>query len=228
MNARIAAALLILAAPAFPAKAGEVGFALPSGNLGVSVASLREARFRGVVRQERDYSCGSAAVATLLTHHYRRPITEAEVFTAMYAAGDQETIRRQGFSLLDMQRYLATLGLKADGYRVGLDKLIDVGVPAITLITIRGYSHFVVIKGVEGGDVLVGDPAMGVRAVPRAEFESQWQGVLFVVRDDIDIGRMLFNRPADWAVRRKAPFGTALSRQGLSTLWVALPGLFEF
>lgn len=211
-----------------PAPAAETTLSIAGGTVTVPLVSLREARFRSVIRQEHDFSCGSAALATLLTHHYNRPTTEAETFQAMFAAGDQQTIQRSGFSMADMQRYLATLGLRSDGYRVGLDKLAEVGVPAITLINTKGYNHFVVIKGVKGGDVLVGDPAMGLKAIPRADFETLWQGVMFVIHDDIDHGRNGFNRPEDWAVRRKAPFGTALSRNGLATFSVMLPGLHEF
>jgi len=130
--------------------------------------------------------------------------------------------------MFDMQRYLASLGLHSDGYRVGLDKLAEVGVPAITLINTKGYNHFVVIKGIQGGDVLVGDPAMGVKAMPRTEFESIWQGVLFVIHDNVDEAKQTFNRPEEWAARRKAPYGTALSRNGLGSLTNFLPGLHEF
>lgn len=218
------AALLIAA----PALAAETTLSFAGGTVTVPVVSLREARFKSVVRQEHDFSCGSAALATLLTHHYRRPATEAQVFEAMYAVGDQPTIQRQGFSMADMQRYLAAQGLRSDGYRVGLEKLAEVGVPAITLINTKGYSHFVVIKGIKQGDVLVGDPAMGLKSISRGEFEQMWQGVIFVIHDDIDAGRDSFNRSEDWAVRRKAPFGTALSRNGLATISVMLPGLHEF
>ncbi|HLO77338.1 MAG TPA: C39 family peptidase [Magnetospirillum sp.] len=211
-----------------PVLAAETTLTIAGATVKVPVVSLREARFRSVVRQEHDFSCGSAAIATLLTHHYGRPTTEAQAFEAMFATGDQQVIQRQGFSMFDMQRYLASLELKSDGYRVGLDKLAEVGVPAITLINTKGYNHFVVIKGIRDGEVLVGDPAAGLKVVSRAEFESLWQGVIFVIHDDIDTGRDGFNRPQDWAIRRKAPFGTAMSRNGLATISVMLPGLREF
>jgi len=227
MRARFGIALM-LGLAAVPAHAGQAGLATPAGTFTVPVVSLREARFNSVVRQEHDFSCGSAAVATLLTYHYHHPIGEDAAFSAMYAAGDQDAIRRSGFSLADMQRYLATLGFSSDGFRVPLSKLAEIGVPAIALINTRGYNHFVVIKGLDGDDVLVGDPALGLRSIARAEFEAMWQGVAFVIRDDIDVARENFNRSEEWAVRRKAPFGTALNRQGLATFSTMLPSLFEF
>lgn len=229
MTARtLAAAAALWLAAAGAAPAAETTLATGAGSFVVPTTSLREARFRTVIRQQHDFSCGSAAIATLLTYHYGRPTSEEEAFRSMFENGDKETIQRQGFSLADMQGFLAKVGLRSDGYRVSLDKIAEVGIPAVTLIETKGYSHFVVIKGIEKGEVLVGDPALGLKAIPRAQFEAMWKGVVFVVRDEIDPGRRSFNRGDEWAVRRVAPFGTALSRQGLATLSIAMPGLFEF
>ncbi|MDV7389798.1 hypothetical protein RZS08_00535, partial [Arthrospira platensis SPKY1] len=40
------------------------------GAVSVPTVSLKGARFIATLRQQYDFSCGSAAVATLLTHHY--------------------------------------------------------------------------------------------------------------------------------------------------------------
>ena len=56
----------------------------------VSVVSYRDIPFRTVVRQRYDFSCGSAALATLLRYHYDREVGEEQIFRAMYAAGDQD------------------------------------------------------------------------------------------------------------------------------------------
>src|SRR5215467_4814997 len=80
----------------------------------LNVWSLRELKIRSVILQKYDYSCGSAAVATLLTYHYGDPITEEVAFRAMFDNGDQEKIQREGFSLLDMKRFLDAQGYRAD------------------------------------------------------------------------------------------------------------------
>ena len=224
----LAVLAVALGLAAGPAAAGEMAVVTSVGNYSVGVVSLKEARFKNVVRQQFDFSCGSAAVATLLTYHYGRPTTEEQAFQAMWESGDQAAIQNRGFSLHDMQRYLASLGLKSDGFRLDLDKLAEVGVPAITLINIKGYNHFVVVKGVTDKDVLVGDPALGVRSIPREQFNGMWRNIAFLIRDEVETGRENFNHAEEWAVRRKAPFGTALSRNGLATFHVALPGLFQF
>jgi len=222
-----AAAALFLYAALFgaPARAGEVVFTEGvAGTLNVPITSLKEARFKRVVKQEFDFSCGSAALATLLSYHYEMPISETAVFTEMFKVGDQARIEKYGFSLLDMKEYLDHHDLRADGFRVTLDRLAELGVPAITLIQTQGYKHFVVVKGVRAGRVLIGDPARGTRTVPYAEFVSMWNGIAFVIRDKASIGKRYFNREEDWAVLAAAPFGTALSRQTMSSFNVNLRG----
>ena len=161
------------------------------GSFSIPVTSLKDLRFRDTVRQKFDFSCGSAALATLLTHHYNHPVSEQQVFAEMYERGDKEKIQREGFSLLDMKTYLAARGFEADGYKADLEKLETARVPAIALIRERGYHHFVVVKGLLNGRVLIGDPAVGTRAMSREQFERLWvNGVLFVIRSEAE--RALF------------------------------------
>jgi uncharacterized protein len=100
-----------------------------------TIKELRQQRiFRTTLHQKYDFSCGSAAVATLLTYHYNRPVNEAQVFQAMYERGDKAKIQKQGFSLLDMKRFLESQGYQADGFEIGVDKLAEAGVPGIALV----------------------------------------------------------------------------------------------
>lgn len=210
------------------AHASELGVRVAGSAASLGVTSLKEARFQTVIRQQYDFSCGSAALATLLTYHYGRPITEAQAFQAMYEVGDQETIQKYGFSLLDMKRFLNSVGLRADGFRVPLDKLAQANVPAITLINTKGYKHFVVVKGVRDDVVMVGDPALGMQAIPRDEFEQMWEGVAFIIRDDLRLAQRNFNREDEWRLHRKAPFGDAIDRKGLAGFSMGLPAFNEF
>jgi predicted double-glycine peptidase len=199
----------VTAAAELPGVAGG-GYTLP-------VTSLKAARFRSTVRQQDDFSCGSAALATLLSYHYDTPVTERQVFAAMYAAGDQPKIRREGFSLLDMKRYLAQQGFIADGYLQPLQKLAEAGLPAIVRIVENGYLHFVVVKGIEDERVLLGDPSGGTRAMRRAEFEAMRPDrLLFVIHNGV--GRPRFNQQADWSVAPRAPLGEAISRSSLTDI----------
>jgi predicted double-glycine peptidase len=209
---------------AVAAAAGEVDMRLGGSNYNVAVTSLEEARFRNVVRQQYDFSCGSAALATLLTYHYGVQTTETAAFDAMWKVGDQKSITAVGFSMLDMKRYLETIGFRSDGFKIELDKLEAVGVPAITLINTRGYNHFVVVTGVKRGRIMVADSAMGLRAIRRSEFEQMWNGTLFMIRDRVTVAQAHFNKPEQWKIHPTPPVGTALSPEALGSFSVNLPG----
>lgn len=223
-NAALLAATLALSAPI---GAGPVNIAGGFGSFNPQARSLRELRWDTVVRQKYDFSCGSAAVATLLTHHYDRPTGEEAVFQAMYASGNQARIRAEGFSMLDMKHFLDQQGLKADGFRVTLDQFIRIGVPAITLINTKGYRHFVVVKGVDRNKVLLGDPAVGNAVVSREEFERLWTGTVLAAREQTAVARAHFNSAEDWRVRPKAPIGQGVNRASVGMTWLTLPGINE-
>ena len=190
---------------------------VPGGAYAMHVTSLKEARFRTTVRQRYDFSCGSAATATLLTFQYGQRVSEADVFKEMYASGDQKKIRKEGFSLLDMRRYLISKGFQADGFNLPLEKLEEEGLPAIVLLNDRGYRHFVVIKGMRGNRVLVGDPARGTRAMSRGQFEKLWDNrVLFVVHNRRSLAQ--FNHPRDWRTAPPAPMDMGVQREGLRNI----------
>lgn len=219
-------AALLLAGQAETATAMAIDNA--GAQLSMRVTTWRDVPFRTVVRQQYDYSCGSAAVATLLRHHYRQPVAEADVFKAMWEIGDQAYIRRSGFSMLDMKRYLATQGLTADGYRLGLDELARDRTPAIVLIDLGRYRHFVVIKGVRADRVLVGDPALGLRVFERRQFEKIWNGVVLVVHDTPPGDEPAFDQPSDWRPRPAAPMHAARGEVSPAELTRALAPTFQF
>jgi predicted double-glycine peptidase len=144
-----------------------------------SVKSLLEFRRDRVVVQQWDISCGAAAVATLLTYQHADPVTEKEV--ALYLIKREEYLQkpelvrlRQGFSLLDMERYVAQRGYKGIGYgKLTLHDLKE-NAPVIVSININGYSHFVIFRGVMRDRVLLADPAWGNRTMTTEQFQNAW------------------------------------------------------
>jgi len=145
------------------------------------VESVREARYRNVVPQRLDYSCGAASLATLLRFHYDDPVPEVEIVTDMLRIGDTDRIRREGFSLLDLKRYAQHRGYESKGFRIGPEVIERLAIPSITLINTRGYNHFVVLKGVRNGRAYLADPALGERDIAKDEFLKDWSGIVFFV-----------------------------------------------
>ncbi|MCL7422660.1 MAG: C39 family peptidase [Methylobacter sp.] len=142
-----------------------------------SVKSLIEMRHENVVIQQWDLSCGAATLTTLLNYQHGDPVTEKEVAKALMSR--DEYIKnpglvniRQGFSLLDLKRYADAHGYKGMGYgKLTLDDLIKKA-PIIVPISIMGYNHFVIFRGIQGNRVLLADPAWGNRTMLVDMFEK--------------------------------------------------------
>ncbi|HEX6999292.1 MAG TPA: C39 family peptidase [Gammaproteobacteria bacterium] len=186
-RARLLAALASLALAAPVARASTAVFGAAGSRLTVPVRSLQELRFADLVRQTWDVSCGAAALSTLLTYHLGRPVSEYAIATWILRGVDPQRVRaRGGFSLLDLKRFAEALGYRAEGYGgMTLADVADLGVPAIVPVRIHGLDHFVVVRGVLGGRVVIGDPAFGNLTVDAARFEQLWKGgIAFVVLAD--------------------------------------------
>ena len=194
--------MILAATAALPrADAADVQFAgvLPNGALLTKpVESMTEGRFRHLVRQETDYSCGAAALATIMRYAYRVDADEATVIEGMMMVSDPEVVHARGFSLLDIKRYVESLGMRARGYRVDEERLRSLRVPAIVLMDVAGFRHFVVLKQVVGDTVEVGDPMLGNRSVPFDEFMESWpsRAIFVVIGSDFDRNTVLLDPPA--------------------------------
>ncbi len=194
------------------------------GNYNISVKSFAEMKFSTVYKQQFDFSCGSAALASLLTFHYDDEVDEKSVFLDMFEYGDQDKIRELGFSLLDMKNYLERRGYRSDGFKMELDKLYEANSPAITIIDADGYLHFIIIKGLTEQRVLVGDPAIGVNIIHRDKFEKMWgDRILFLIHAENGVQARNFQSQKEW-LTRLAPLGNAIDRSSLGEYHVLMRG----
>jgi len=197
----IIALLLLGLACTGPTRAGEVRFdgVLPNGALYVThVESMHEGRFRNMVRQHTDYSCGAAALATILRYAYHLDVDETTVIQGMMGVSDPELVRQRGFSLLDIKHYVESLGMRGRGYRVSETRLRSLRVPGLVLMDVRGFRHFVVLKQVHSGTVDLADPILGNRSMPLADFIKAWpsHAVFVVIGNDFDRNTVLL-QPTD-------------------------------
>jgi predicted double-glycine peptidase len=160
------------------------------------VHTLVDLRFENIVRQGFDVSCGAAALATLLTHYLNRPIEEKPLIDSILATSSEEdkvNIAKLGFSMLELKRAGERMGLQSGGFRVDdVSKLLQLKVPAITLVNISGYRHFVVIKGVSEDRIFLADPAFGNRSRSLASFAREWNSVILVFVDPNQPGNNQF------------------------------------
>jgi uncharacterized protein len=149
----------------------------------VKVEPYSELKYRHVVRQAYDYSCGSAALVTILKYHLGLDVGEQQAMEGMLERGEKEKIiERRGFSLLDMKRYVASLGVESAGFRAEVKDLLTLDQPAIVPIDYAGSKHFVVLRGIRDGLVYIADPSAGNIVFSLQEFATLWdRNTLFVL-----------------------------------------------
>jgi predicted double-glycine peptidase len=111
---------------------------------------------------------------------------------------------------------------------MSLDQLFKIGVTGIVLVNTQGYRHFVVLRGVRDGNILLADPAIGSITVPREQFEAIWDGTVLAARANIQVARENFNSMRDWEPWPTAPITRGVDRSGLGMFVLSLPGRNEF
>ncbi|WP_107865606.1 C39 family peptidase [Agitococcus lubricus] len=148
-----------------------------------TVAPLSEQQFRNISRQAYDYSCGSAALTTLLNGYLGRQFTEKQIMDGLLKFGEYEKIvQRRGFSMLDMKRLVTALGHPSGGYKGSINDLKKLDHPAIIPIHYANFKHFVIVRKYKEGRFFIADPALGNISFPEARLEEIWDGnVMFVV-----------------------------------------------
>ena len=144
-----------------------------------SVSSLLEMRQKNVVLQQWELSCAAAALATILRYQYGIPVTERSVALGLidrreYLANPDLVRWRQGFSLLDLKRFVDRLGY--DGVGLGQMTVSDLykRAPLIVPVNLRGFPHFVVFRGGTQNSVLLADPAFGNTTMSKVKFLKSW------------------------------------------------------
>lgn len=160
-----------------PAPGDDVGWGKP-------VASLKDIRNDGVVRQRWDISCGAAALSTLLTYQFKDNTPETDIVVWMLHRTDAARVKeRHGFSLLDMKHFAQARGYTAEGFSdMSMDELASQKSAVIVPIRLKGFDHFVVVKGVVDGRIFLADPGFGNTTMRIDRFQKLWKnGIVFIV-----------------------------------------------
>ena len=117
------------------------------------------------IEQIDEMDCGAASLG-MICRHFGRKVSLARIRQLCHTATD-------GTSLKALCRAASELGLAARALKVSLRNLNLMPLPAI--VHWEG-NHWIVLYDVEPDFVRVADPAMGLRKIPRREFEAKWTG----------------------------------------------------
>lgn len=127
--------------------------------------TLRDAR---IVKQDLDYSCSAASLATLLNEFYGQSVTEEALLKAM----DKGDLRA---SFGDMQKALPQFGFKAQGFSASYEQLMRLKAPVVVYLKHRKDDHFSLLRGIDENTVWLADPSLGNRTYSKAQFLEMWQ-----------------------------------------------------
>lgn len=165
-----------------------------STRVGKRVKSLLELRRENVILQNLDFSCGAAALATVLRYGFGEDTSERELISLIFVFGQtpekgvKKYFKRQGFTLLDLKRAARAKGFPSVGYKGMtfeelLETLHEERLPVLVPIRPMDYNHFVVVKGVIGNRVYFADPAFGNKTMTISQFTDVWiDGIGFIVK----------------------------------------------
>jgi predicted double-glycine peptidase len=152
-----------------------------------TVRSWRDFRDESVVLQRFDFSCGSAALATLMRYYFGDPVSEEAILVGILGSMSAAEVRDRetnGLSLLDLRNYAERAGYQAVGVRLTLASLPRLAGPVIVHLEGSGYPHFAVLKGVRGDRIYIADPSRGNVRLSAARFANEWSGVALVLGKD--------------------------------------------
>jgi ABC-type bacteriocin/lantibiotic exporter with double-glycine peptidase domain len=127
-----------------------------------------------IIKQRRWSDCGLAALATVRKH--RGSPADFDY------VGDAIALGRGGTDLLDLSQIAKRLGFWTQGLKGSYNAIPNLSLPAIAHIRrLLGGGHFVVVYGWNPLNVVLADPAIGIRKVSRRAFCRQWTGYLLTV-----------------------------------------------
>jgi uncharacterized protein len=151
--------------------------------------TLKELRDLHVVKQQEDYSCGAAALATLMIYYFGEGTSEKEILNLLQSGLSEEekkTKMQRGFSLLDLKQVAEKKGYQAAGFKLTMSQLAQVTTPVIVFVEPLTYKHFAVYRGFDRGRVYMADPARGNLRMSLGRFLDEWKGIIFVLGKDAE------------------------------------------
>lgn len=159
------------------------------------VKSWIEFKNERLIRQNYDYSCGSAALATLLNHYYDVNVSEqmilASVLEAKGVTTEASALENQegnnGLSFYDLSQYASSHGFKAIGIALGMEELKKLQIPVIVFVKIRKQEHFTVLKKMDERYAYLADSSFGNIRVSHVKFKEMF----FQRNDEQNPGKIL-------------------------------------
>jgi predicted double-glycine peptidase len=185
LAALLAAAVVAMVSTAVAAESVRAPLRDPPHTFEQYTKSWLELRRRNVVIQQYDYSCGAAAVATVLRYYWEDSITEKQILETLLKILTVDEVKdriKKGMSITDLRRASVEMGYLSSIGTMTFEQLSQSKIPLVVPIKVKQFDHFVVFRGVADGRVYLADPVRGNVRPTVPEFCGQWQkGAILVV-----------------------------------------------
>ncbi|AOC51379.1 putative peptidase [Microcystis aeruginosa NIES-2481] len=164
-----------------------ISFAVSSASAN-TITPYRTIRYQGVVGQTSYYTCGPAAVATLLIHYYKINTSEKEILELAHQAikeSGKNPEEGKGINALALKKALANKGILSKGIKIQPEILPNYfnqgGVPLVIHVT-RPQLHYVLAIGMLGDLVVIADPSWGRKIIHLKDLinDKGFQGVTLI------------------------------------------------
>ena len=139
-----------------------------TANIRIPIQSWKTLRDKRIVKQDLDFSCSAASLATLINEFYGQSVTEEDLLKVM----DKGELRA---SFEDMQKALPHFGFKAQGFAASYEQLMKLKAPVVVYLQHRKDDHFSVLRGINEDTVWLADPSLGNRTYSKEQFLEMWQ-----------------------------------------------------
>ncbi|MFI3191122.1 hypothetical protein BCS42_09240 [Crenothrix sp. D3] len=128
--------------------------------------------FKGVIKQSHDYSCGAAALSTLITGTIENShVFEMDIINIITA---NKAKKEEGYTLIELAEASKKLGFYAEWRKVATTELVKIKQPVMLLIGINSeFPHFVVLKGIENGEAFLADSIRGNIRTPYSQLITE-------------------------------------------------------
>jgi len=166
-------------------------------------SSLHAIRWQGVVKQDLDFSCGIASIATVLKYHFgEKNINERDLlrgFVENLTDEELSEVFKKGASLAQLGDIFLGRGFTIRNWRLEIKDLKELSsvLPIIVYLEKPDFKHFAVIKGVSDFQVFLADPSRGNVKLTIGSFLEEWKGrrALLVARNQTELKKHLLQVP---------------------------------
>lgn len=124
--------------------------------------------------------CGPAALATIARHYGVR--------VTVWRMHELARTDLQGTDIESLRGAAEKLGFEAVAGSLQRQALEIIQLPLIAHLDDRGTGHYVVVHQASADDVVVADPARGVKCMRREDFDQRWTGAVLLLKPTPQLG----------------------------------------